>query len=150
VPEWLAAVVARLLAKDPRERFQSAAELAALLRRHLACLRQPGLAPPITATDGSKPRRRNRWRAVGVLVGLVAVAACLGPVALRRRPGGNDKKPPPAPLDPGVLTVSKDSRDGARFTTIQDALRETKPGMIVRVLDAAYYDEYLLIDNEDY
>jgi serine/threonine-protein kinase len=38
VPDWLAAVVARLHAKSPAERFQSAAEVAKLLSRHLARL----------------------------------------------------------------------------------------------------------------
>src|SRR5207302_1727266 len=45
VPEWLAAVIAKLHAKDPAERFQSAAEVAELLGRYLAHLQQPALAP---------------------------------------------------------------------------------------------------------
>jgi serine/threonine-protein kinase len=44
VPAWLEALVARLLAKDPADRFQSAAEVAALLEGYLARPRQP--APP--------------------------------------------------------------------------------------------------------
>src|SRR5262249_39631702 len=46
IPDWLAAVVSRLLAKDPRDRFQSAAELAELLGQHLAHLQQTDLASP--------------------------------------------------------------------------------------------------------
>jgi formylglycine-generating enzyme required for sulfatase activity len=45
VPEWLCAIVARLHAKDPIERFQSAKEVADLLSQHLAHVRQPTLAP---------------------------------------------------------------------------------------------------------
>jgi serine/threonine-protein kinase len=45
VPAWLEALVARLLAKDPAERFQTAAEVAGLLANYLAPLRQPGQVP---------------------------------------------------------------------------------------------------------
>ncbi len=41
VPAWLEAFIARLMAKDPVDRFQSAAEVAALLETYLAHLRQP-------------------------------------------------------------------------------------------------------------
>jgi hypothetical protein len=49
VPEWLAAVVEKLMAKDPADRFQSAAEVAEVLGRHL--LPQHGVAatPPAVA-----------------------------------------------------------------------------------------------------
>ena len=43
VPQWLCDLIARLHAKDPAERFQSAAEVAALLEQHLAHLQQPSL-----------------------------------------------------------------------------------------------------------
>ena len=46
VPDWLARVVDRLLAKDPAGRFRGAAEVAALLEGYLAHLRQPGTVPP--------------------------------------------------------------------------------------------------------
>jgi WD40 repeat protein len=42
IPEWLEAVIARLHAKDPADRFQTAAEVADLLGRHLAQLQRPG------------------------------------------------------------------------------------------------------------
>jgi hypothetical protein len=45
VPEWLESFVARLMAKAPAERFQSAAEAAALLEGYLAHLRQPVTVP---------------------------------------------------------------------------------------------------------
>jgi serine/threonine protein kinase len=41
VPDWLAGIIARLHAKDPAERFQSAGELADLLAQWLARLQQP-------------------------------------------------------------------------------------------------------------
>jgi hypothetical protein len=52
---------------------------------------------------------------------------------------------PPEP-DPRVLTVSQKSEDGGHFRTIQAALDNVRPGMIIRVLDDAVYEEYLLIN----
>jgi nitrous oxidase accessory protein NosD len=45
----------------------------------------------------------------------------------------------------GLLTVSKDGR--APFETIKEALSAARPGMTVRILDDATYDETLLIDQ---
>ena len=48
IPAWLAAVVRRLLAKDPTARFQSAAEVALMLEACLAHVNDP-LATPLPA-----------------------------------------------------------------------------------------------------
>src|SRR3954447_12040839 len=45
IPGWLVAIVDKLHAKDPAERFQSAAEVAELLGRHLAQVQHPSVAP---------------------------------------------------------------------------------------------------------
>ncbi len=45
VPAWLETFIARLMAKDPDQRFQSAAEAVALLEDYLAHLRQPLTVP---------------------------------------------------------------------------------------------------------
>ena len=36
IPAWLAAIIEKLHAKDPADRYQSAAEVAEVLGRHLA------------------------------------------------------------------------------------------------------------------
>src|SRR5262249_1979899 len=46
IPDWLAAIVGKLLAKDPGQRFQRAAEVADLLSQHLAHLQGPNPIPP--------------------------------------------------------------------------------------------------------
>lgn len=44
-PDWLQAIISRLHARDPAERFQSAAEVATLLEQYLAHLQQPATHP---------------------------------------------------------------------------------------------------------
>jgi WD40 repeat protein len=83
VPDWLAAAVARLHAKDPAARFQSAADVAELLGRHLAHVQYPSVAPlPAVAKSAeptlapARPERRKRWAVAAAA--LVAVVAALG------------------------------------------------------------------------
>ncbi len=45
IPDWLEAVIDRLLAKDPADRFQTAALVADLLERGLAHVQQPTVVP---------------------------------------------------------------------------------------------------------
>src|SRR5262249_46430371 len=45
IPDWLCAIIARLHAKKPAERFQTAKEVADILERYLAHWQQPGRAP---------------------------------------------------------------------------------------------------------
>ncbi len=46
IPDWLVAVIEKLHAKDPAERYQSAGEVAEVLGRHLAELQQAAYVPP--------------------------------------------------------------------------------------------------------
>jgi len=46
VPDWLAAVVERLMAKDPADRFPSAADVVEVLGQHLAQLHDAAWVPP--------------------------------------------------------------------------------------------------------
>ena len=47
VPEWLAAIIVKLMSKDVDARYHSASEVAELLTRHLAQLQQPTPTVPI-------------------------------------------------------------------------------------------------------
>jgi serine/threonine-protein kinase len=65
LPGWLEAIIVRLMAKDPAERFQSAAEVAQLFERCLAHVQQPLSAPlPAIPGQGLWERVRNRAAAV--------------------------------------------------------------------------------------
>jgi hypothetical protein len=66
VPEWLAAVIERLHAKDPADRFASAAEVAALLRGYLAHVQKPTVvAPPELPRMPASARRGGTRPATG-------------------------------------------------------------------------------------
>src|SRR5205823_5315795 len=72
VPDWLEAIVMRLHAKDPAERFQTSSEVALLLGRCLAYLREPkrGTPPPYAV---ARPKRKSRRRMAYAAVGLLAL-----------------------------------------------------------------------------
>jgi Protein kinase domain len=77
VPQWLCDLISRLHAKDPADRFQSAAEVAALLEQHLAHLQHPSQFPsPVMVKAPRQPKSRK----VAVLASATALLAALGAV----------------------------------------------------------------------
>ncbi len=124
IPDWLAAVVARLQAKDPADRFQSAAEVAETLRQQLTRLQNPGsVEAPLRVQPASVPApgvpvapTSRRWAIAAVL--LLAVlglsGAFFGPGAYRwltdrDRPSPDNRGPKPTPPEPdeaGAVTVN--------------------------------------------
>jgi hypothetical protein len=82
VPAWLCAIIDKLLAKDPADRFQSAREVADLLGQHLAHLQQPQQVPqPPPVTCGQRKHRLRRALR-RVLAGVCILAAVLAVAAL--------------------------------------------------------------------
>jgi uncharacterized protein (TIGR03067 family) len=84
IPDWLEAIVGKLHAKTPGDRFQSASEIAELLQQHLAHLQEPGQVPmPArveTPMPTASPRRQFRWAALLLVV--VGLPLALVPVLL--------------------------------------------------------------------
>ena len=72
VPSWLAAIIAKLHAKDPADRYASADEVAALLGRCLAYLERPDRIPPPFAGPSRKVPLRRLAVAAGLLLVVVA------------------------------------------------------------------------------
>src|SRR5262249_48327353 len=65
IPDWLCAIIDKLHAKEPAQRFATAQEVADLLGQHLAHLQQPGaVPPPPTVARPALPRSRERSRAL--------------------------------------------------------------------------------------
>jgi WD40 repeat protein len=70
IPDWLVGIIARLHAKDPADRVQSAAEVAELLSAHLAPLQQTA-AVRMRRGPRSPSRRDHRWRVVAAALTLL-------------------------------------------------------------------------------
>ncbi len=79
LPDWLEAIISRLHAKSPGERFQSAPLVADLLGRCLAHVREPLSVPlPLEAIPHKAAPialRRRRVRSVALILGVFAVGA---------------------------------------------------------------------------
>ena len=89
VPDWLEAVIDRLLAKEPADRFQTAIEVADLLEKGLAHLQQPKTVPPplvagvdahqargldLDSPANTRPPRARRRLALAAAIVLLTVA----------------------------------------------------------------------------
>jgi WD40 repeat protein len=86
IPDWLCAIVAKLHAKDPARRFQSTAELAELLSRHLAHLQHPEAPRPPTVA--LRPRRHAQSRRVLAAAGVALVVLGVALSYFMWRPAG--------------------------------------------------------------
>jgi serine/threonine protein kinase len=96
VPEALARVIAKLHAKDPAGRYQTAAEVAKVLGELLAEAQHP--EPPRRRQSWSRPRRRLVLAAVAVLAAAALAAPFLWPPGREDpREMGNPVGRPPAP-----------------------------------------------------
>ncbi len=79
IPRWLEAIIERLHAKDPADRFQKADDVAEVLGRHLAELQQPGAEGASSGLARAVPDPRVRRTS---LVGVANVMLTLGAVVL--------------------------------------------------------------------
>jgi serine/threonine protein kinase len=132
VPSWLDAIIARLHAKDPSKRFQTAAEVAVVLEQHLGQLL---LSVPVNrhlnepaATSPGHPKGRRRIAAavaIALLLAGLGVAAFqvgtswrgktksadVAPTLLSEGPSQQDSAPstdPPKPAGPPVVVEPKE------------------------------------------
>jgi anti-sigma factor RsiW len=91
IPNWLVAIVGKLLAKEPSERYQSAAGLAQLLGQCLAHVQQPERVPlpaeaatlancsPLTPALARAARHTNVWPIILVVVLGLGLLMCALP-----------------------------------------------------------------------
>ncbi len=77
VPQWLCDIIAKLHAKDPAQRFQSATDVAALLEQHLAYLQQPSLATRPDSLHVPRPRNKARTLAILTVTTVLLLGAAL-------------------------------------------------------------------------
>jgi serine/threonine protein kinase len=82
IPDWLAAIIAKLHAKSPGDRFESAGEVATLLAACLAHVQQPTVVSlPVECRVETSPRRYARALTIAA-----TVMICLGIGAISLRP----------------------------------------------------------------
>lgn len=74
IPGWLSAIVERLLAKSPADRFQTAAEVAVLLQQHLATAQAGTSIVRPTSQSQSRPTENPRQRWPWPVLGLSLLA----------------------------------------------------------------------------
>jgi len=148
VPSDFAQIVDRLLEKNPKDRYQSASELAQDLTRLLAEWNRA----PRSAHDRPAPgklRRKGRERIILAALAVAIAAATLGLLWYRstaRR--DNVSGPGPAAFRPatsGVIRVAQ--RGDSDFTSLAEAVRRAAPGSTIRVEDAAIYAEPLSLSG---
>ena len=118
IPARLDWVIARGLAKDPRERFATAGELAAAAHAALSSTGSPTLPPPPTPPPAAPPPRARRSRRSRVVVGaIVAPVLLVGAGTMGVQMLQSDKTLPtePASSAPKKVRVSANlSVSGAR------------------------------------
>src|SRR5262245_36309401 len=72
IPDWLAEIIERLHEKKPRDRFQSADEVARLLSQYLRHLRAPDTVKMPRPLGRPRPGRPRLWWAAGIIAAAVA------------------------------------------------------------------------------
>ena len=77
IPEWLCAIISKLHAANPSDRFQSAAEVADLLERCLAHLQQPTLVD-LPETPGQRRLHQKSTARSRLVIGACLLAAVIG------------------------------------------------------------------------
>lgn len=169
VPEFLSEIVAKLLEKDPDDRYQSAAEVAELINAHLSMINQTPtdklvalaagkgswpVPPEKKSAKNTSPLWKRPLGAAVVLATAIAVAAFVfhKPLANNRGPAAPPLADPtataPAPdILRSEITVSKSG--DSDFDSIAAAIARAGPGTIIRVLDAAEYDTPIVIDDAE-
>src|SRR5262245_18025082 len=103
IPDWLAEIIDTLHAKKPRDRFQSARELARLLNQHLRHLRSPDqVEEPEPVGRPRKSGSRRDWAAVLVVPGILIVALLIWGATRLMGPKPADLKTEPQNQTPQV------------------------------------------------
>jgi len=96
IPAWFAGLIDRLLAKQPAERFSSAAELAQLLEQCLAHVQQPATVPlPEACRVGQvlAGGRRPTKLIAGVAIAVLAIASAIVFATFQRPAAENGLSP---------------------------------------------------------
>jgi hypothetical protein len=164
VPAFLSEIIVRLLKKQPEERFQSAAEVAELLQRHLMLINQAPSDELDAVLHGRRQpeesplskRRPVAWVVAGIAA--LLLLPVLATVVIGYWLHGDSQTPAPKPSGvavkgstrervPRTISVAKDGSGDVQ--TIAEALGRATPGTLIRVQDDAVYEEAVGIEGAD-
>jgi hypothetical protein len=158
-PAGLILVVRRMMAKQPGDRFQSAAEAAEALAPYVTGFSTSTWRGSRPAMPALTSRRLFHWAVAAIVAAALVLVVALawsgwfrpgtsapgtaGPAAL----GDGNEKAKPVVDDPDLLTVSKDIRAGGKYRTINEALAKVRPRQTIRVLDREVYQERISLKS---
>lgn len=149
IPEWLCQIIAKLMSRQPDDRFQSAQEVAGLLEECLAHVQQPDVVPlpassislcergaknqPMSASPRflRKPTGSAVWLIAGAAVAFAMIFAGILIVL---------------ELNKGTVTIESDADVPVRITQgdkVVDELTVTRTGESVRIAAGRYQVELL-------
>ncbi len=77
IPDWLAEIIDKLMAKSRADRFPAATEVADLLEGHLAHLQQPDAVPMPARVGAVRPRYRSRRSSSNWVLWVVVILAAV-------------------------------------------------------------------------
>ena len=160
-PETLSDMVAKLLKKEPGDRYQSATEVAEVLGRYLAILNETPTDEMSAVLQGRRPQREPereptaRWALITCALVLVAGLVSLpflwpgketpGPAADSSNRTQGRGGAGASSEDPELVTVGQ-SVD-ADVQSINRALATAGPGTVIRVIDNGTYSEAIEFTN---
>jgi serine/threonine-protein kinase len=133
IPRWLSEIVARLMAKAPEARFQSAREVGALLESYLARVQRGELGELPRAGPRASTRRHARqlYWALGATAALALAVSLTGTLLNQRPPGFASKAASPI-RNPFVVRDQSGTSLG-EFAQIGDALSAARAGSVVEL-----------------
>jgi serine/threonine-protein kinase len=123
-PVWLVALIDRLHATNPADRFADAGEVEEVLSGCLAHCERPGAAPLPRALRGNGAGRRAR-RIRGAALGAL-LACCLGAVAAIRWPPAGDPEAPQEGAPVGAPSPAKTAPKPNAEGSLEGQLRELR------------------------
>lgn len=156
VPVVISTIVSRLIEKNPKDRYQSAQEVAETVKE---ALRTMSGGEPLDVTETIRVKSRVPWRKrTALLLSLTGILLLGGGAAAWRLWPKSEQEPetpvvatpnPNPDATPGSILVTVAQDGSADVTTIAAALARLAPGGTIRIADSGTYSERIELDNPE-
>lgn len=156
IPDWLDALVIKLLAKNPEERFASASELETVLRIELVFLQSDDTQSPTPNRSWlTQPSRYQRLRSNRGWKRRIAIVCLAGgllwflyPGRDVGQPGGPEMSPTP-PVSQAAAQVVQMPTDSEAMTLDVDSLDEPERALVEKLIEATNHKQVAFALNND-